>query len=241
MIETRDGVRLAYRTTGEGPLLVCQAGGPGRASRYLENLGGLDRHRTLFLFDSRGTGDSDRTPDLSYEHVAADLEDVRRHLGVESFDLLGHSAGAATAMVYAATHPGRVHRLVLVTPSGRLQGVRGNGDVSRRETYGAWTEAAQRHAAHVDDEMDRVAERSFGGTERPDLVATLRTLDTPVLVVAGGADRVTPVAAAEAVAASFQDATLHVLDGVGHYPWVEAPEEFVPLVADFLGSSTVYA
>jgi pimeloyl-ACP methyl ester carboxylesterase len=39
------------------------------------------------------------------------------HLGLERLDLLGHSAGANLAVRYAADHPDRVARLVLVTPS----------------------------------------------------------------------------------------------------------------------------
>lgn len=236
MIVTRDGLRLAYETVGNGPLLVCQPGGPGRASRYLRDLAGLTATRTLVRYDAAGTGASDRPDDtgrLRYTELAGDLDDVRRHLGLETFDLIAHSAGAVVAQAYAATHPDRVRRLVLVTPSGGLHGVHGE-DVSRPETYGTWDEKAQDHASTVDEEMDRTAERSFQGEPRPDLVAALRAVESPVLVVAGGADRLTPVAAAEAVAASFPHAALHVLPHIGHYPWIEAPEEFARLVEGFL-------
>ncbi len=236
MIVTRDGLRLAYQSLGEGPPLVCQPGGPGRASRYLRDLAGLSQARTLIRYDAAGTGDSDRPADTSrlrYTELAEDLEDVRRHLGLDTLDLLGHSAGAVVAQVYAATHPERVRSLTLVTPSGRLQGVDGE-DVSRPETYGTFDDAAREHAAHVDDEMDRTAERAFRGEQRPDLVAALREVRAPVLVVAGAEDRLTPPAAARAVAACFPDAQLHELPGVGHYPWVEAPEEFRRLVVEFL-------
>ncbi|MFE7871203.1 alpha/beta fold hydrolase, partial [Micromonospora humida] len=38
------------------------------------------------------------------------------------FALLGHDAGATVAQAYAATHPERLTRLVLVCPGSRLQG-----------------------------------------------------------------------------------------------------------------------
>ncbi|HEV2891361.1 MAG TPA: alpha/beta hydrolase [Frankiaceae bacterium] len=223
---TRDGVTLSYTTRGNGPLLVCQPGGPGRASRYLGDLGGLDATRTLLLLDARGTGASGRTERLAMPYLAGDLEDLRAHLGVERFDLLAHSAGAVVAQVFARQHP--VGRLVLVTPSGRLQDVTGE-DVSRPETYGTWNAAAQAHAAHVDEEMDRRAEcgfYDFGDVPRG-------TIDAETLVVAGGADRLTPVAAAEAIAAEIPRTSLVVLDGVGHYPWVESPS-FAAIVEEFL-------
>jgi len=118
-----DGVRLAYMQVGEGPPLVCVAGGPGRAAGYLEDLGGLSRSRTLVLLDARATGRSEVPPDpasLRYDRLADDLEALRAHLGLSVLDLLGHSAGALVAQAYAAEH--RVGRLVLVTPSDTLQG-----------------------------------------------------------------------------------------------------------------------
>ena len=113
-----DGTRLAYRTLGTGPLLLCLPGGPGRAAAYLEDLGGLAAHRTLVLLDSRGTGASDLpADDFSYtaESLAQDVDGLRVHLGLETADVLGHSAGAKVAQVWAAQHPDRVGRLVLVT------------------------------------------------------------------------------------------------------------------------------
>jgi pimeloyl-ACP methyl ester carboxylesterase len=95
-------------------------GGPGRASAYLEDLGGLARDRTLLLLDLRGTGRSELPADrdsLAFPRLADDVEDVRRALGLHEVDVLGHSAGCHVALVHAARYPGSVRRLVLVTPS----------------------------------------------------------------------------------------------------------------------------
>lgn len=117
-----DGTELAYRVTGDGgaPPLVCLPGGPGRAAAYLEDLGGLGAHRTLIPPDTRGSGASAMPADLAtcrVDRLVADVEALRGHLGLETFDLLGHSAGGSLAQLYAAAHPERLRRLVLVTPS----------------------------------------------------------------------------------------------------------------------------
>lgn len=120
-----DGTSLAYRRLGAGPLLVCIPGGPGRASEYLEDLGGLSEHRTLVLLDNRGTGASAMPADrstLRLDRLADDVEALRLHLGEEALHVLGHSAGAVVAQVWAARHPTRVASLTLVTPSDKLQG-----------------------------------------------------------------------------------------------------------------------
>ncbi|MEV3967793.1 alpha/beta hydrolase [Streptomyces sp. NPDC050698] len=115
-----DGTTLAYHVTGEGPPLVCLPGGPMQDSVYLGDLGGLTAHRTLIRLDLRGTGRSAVPSDTaSYrcDRLVGDVEALRAELGLERMDLLGHSAGANLAVLYAARHPRRVGRLALVTPS----------------------------------------------------------------------------------------------------------------------------
>lgn len=124
---TYDGTELAYHLRGEGEPLICLPGGPMRDSAYLGDLGGLAAGRRLVLLDLRGTGDSAVPADPStyrVDHQVADVEALRAHLGLERMDLLAHSAGGNLAQLYAAAHPGRLRRLVLVTPTSLALGVR---------------------------------------------------------------------------------------------------------------------
>ncbi|MFJ5230654.1 alpha/beta fold hydrolase [Kitasatospora sp. NPDC088391] len=122
IFEAYDGTALHYERFGDGPPLVALPGGPGMDARYLGTLGGLDARRQLIRLDPRGCGRSAAPADpasCAFDRQAADLEALREHLGVDSLDLLGHSAGALTAQRYAAEFPSRVRSLVLVTPVGR--------------------------------------------------------------------------------------------------------------------------
>ena len=117
-----DGTRLALHLTGHGDPLLCLPGGPMLDSGYLRDLGGLAAHRAFARLDLRGTGASDAPTDpASYrcDRQVADVESVRRHLGLDRLALLAHSAGANLAYAYAAAHPDRVARLILVAPSTR--------------------------------------------------------------------------------------------------------------------------
>ncbi|MGB2571675.1 alpha/beta fold hydrolase [Micromonospora citrea] len=130
-----DGTRLAYHSSGDGPALICLPGGPMQASAYLGDLGGLSAHRRLVRLDLRGTGESAAPVDpATYrcDRQVADVEALRRHLGLERVDLAGHCAGATLALLYAARHPDRVDRLVLLNPSPRPVGVEVT-DRDRRE------------------------------------------------------------------------------------------------------------
>jgi pimeloyl-ACP methyl ester carboxylesterase len=121
-----DGTRLAYHQAGEGRALICVPGGPMQASAYLDDLGGLSAHRSLVLLDLRGTGESAVPADpTSYrcDRLVDDVEALRGHLGLDGIDLLGHSAGAALALLYAARHRDRIGRLALLNPSPRAVGL----------------------------------------------------------------------------------------------------------------------
>ena len=114
-----DGTEIGYRVLGDGPPLVCLPGGPGRAADYLGDLGGLDRSRQLILIDPRGVGLSADPADpatFRADRLVADVEALRDQLGLGQLDLLAHSAGCVLATFYAAAHPQRLSRLILVTP-----------------------------------------------------------------------------------------------------------------------------
>lgn len=130
-----DGSRLAYRVEGDGEPLVCLPGGPS-ASAYLGDLGGLTAHRRVTALDLRGTGGSDTPEDLAAyrcDRLVDDVEALREHLGLGQMDLLGHSGAANLAVQYAARHPDRVRRLVLVGPGTRAVGIDITPEM-RRET-----------------------------------------------------------------------------------------------------------
>jgi proline iminopeptidase len=79
----------------------------------------LANGRALFYYDQRGGGRSPvarETPVGWREHVA-DLDAVRRHLGLERLTLCAYSWGGLLAILYHLEHPGRVERLALVSPA----------------------------------------------------------------------------------------------------------------------------
>ncbi|MFG1694927.1 alpha/beta fold hydrolase [Nonomuraea sp. NPDC049309] len=140
-----DGTTLACHESGSGSPLICLPGGPMQHSGYLEDLGGLTAHRRLVKLDPRGTGDSAAPGDpetYRCDRLVDDVEALRAHLGLDRLTLLGHSAGANLALMYATRHPTRVSALVLVTPSPLAAGIEVTGqerlDVARLRAAEPW-------------------------------------------------------------------------------------------------------
>lgn len=109
-------VRVSGPATAERTLIAV-AGGPGASHHYiraLEQVAG-DKRRVL-IFDPRGVGASTPPADEDYSlpRYADDVEAIRRSVGVETFDLLGHSFGGLVAMEYVSRFPQRVRSIAFV-------------------------------------------------------------------------------------------------------------------------------
>jgi len=117
------GAPLYYRSAGSGTPAVLLSGGPGFTVDYMVPVGDFlpTDYRRIF-FEQRGTGKS-RPPTLTPESmtlqvVVEDLEALRLHLKQDRLLLIGHSWGGMLAMAYAAAHPDRVDRLILIGSGG---------------------------------------------------------------------------------------------------------------------------
>jgi pimeloyl-ACP methyl ester carboxylesterase len=71
---------------------------------------------------------------------------------------------------------------------------------------------------------------------RSDIVDQLRRIPSPTLVVVGGLDPVTPLAASEDIVESMGEgiAQLEVVDAAGHFTWLDAPDAYWPVIVEFV-------
>ncbi|WP_197376081.1 prolyl aminopeptidase [Mycolicibacterium baixiangningiae] len=103
------------------PALVVH-GGPGSGKSHGAHKGFDPDVFKVVLFDQRGCGDStpsaaDPTTDMAHnttEHLLADMEALRQHLGVQRWLLYGGSWASTLILAYAERHPERVLGIVLV-------------------------------------------------------------------------------------------------------------------------------
>lgn len=119
------GLDFAVFTTPEvpgAPPLVCVNGGMIYSHALLwPALSPLAASRQLILYDQRGRGASAVPPaarQSRIEYDAGDLAALRSAIGVERWDVLGHSWGGGIAMLAAARDVLGVRRLVLVDAVG---------------------------------------------------------------------------------------------------------------------------
>ncbi|WP_067685931.1 prolyl aminopeptidase [Nocardia jejuensis] len=124
LLDVGEGDRVYWETSGNPdgrPVLVVH-GGPGGGGRRGARKTFDPTVFRIVMFDQRGCGESlphasDPGVDLAHnttEHLLADMERLREHLGIERWVLYGGSWGCTLILAYAQRHPDRVIGIVLV-------------------------------------------------------------------------------------------------------------------------------
>jgi pimeloyl-ACP methyl ester carboxylesterase len=184
-------------------------------------------------------------------------------LGIERTQLVLHDFGGPIGLTWAATHaewiasitlidigilPGyKWHRLARLwrTPVlGELFMATANRRaflklVDREEPRGLPRPFTERMWDHYDKRTRKAVLKLYRATDEPGapdpaLVAALKSVDPPALVIWGGGDAYLPSSYAERQREFFPKAEVHVLPHSGHWPFADDPTEVERLLLDFL-------
>lgn len=242
--------RTHYRWIGpvRGPVLVAVHGlsSPSDVWEGLaQGLAGLG-YRVL-VYDLFGRGFSDAVSGRQdAEFFIQQLEDLLEHLELEEeLTLVGYSMGGAVATAFAARHPERMHRLILLAPSGIAQAEDGLHRFMRRwPVLGDWLHAVYEPARmragliagkDVESEVPGIPQMQLRELNHkgffPALLASRRGLlsdiqrdehralgvqDIPVVAIWAQNDTVIPIAGLGTLAQWNRAARQEVIDGAGH-------------------------
>jgi len=115
----RDGLRLHYLDEGEGDPVVMVHGNPSWSIYFRRLATALRSDYRVIVPDHIGCGLSDKPDDARYSYTlssrADDLEALLDHLRLDRpITLVLHDWGGMIGMVYAARHPDRIGRLVVM-------------------------------------------------------------------------------------------------------------------------------
>lgn len=111
---------LHFDMRGEGETIIATHG-LCESSAYWTKSGVADALSDRFrvaAFDMRGHGKTTTTGDparYDVDSLAADIDVLADHLGLERFHLLGHATGSVISVRYAATRPDRVRSLAVTS------------------------------------------------------------------------------------------------------------------------------
>lgn len=265
---TVDGLRIRIVSSGAGPTVVLFHGLGDWANTWQNTLTGLSTRFRLIAVDLPGHGLSDKNlPDYSAEWYLCFGQSLVRELGLDTFAVVGESAGGLLAAMLALALPGQVNALALVASGGlgrevswslRLASVPVLSRVitlPSRRLVAAFSRSLFYDPKLVTDEWVElhynlwyrlgVRETVLGLArrnlsirgQRLVLLQKMNALSVPAAAFWGRQDRVIPFAHAYRLKAVRPATRLHVYDRCGHMPQWERPEDFHRDLASFLEDS----
>jgi pimeloyl-ACP methyl ester carboxylesterase len=261
-------VSIAYQVVGEGPRdLVVVPGWISNIELFWDDPSSVRFHESLakfcrlILFDKRGTGLSDRVPDIpSLETRMDDVRAVMDAAGSERAALFGYSEGGPLCILFAATYPDRV--TALITHGSYARRIRSD-DHPWAPTVEAWERFIEstvrdwggpvgleaRAPSRMHDEafvqwwarFTRMSASPASSAQvlrmnaQIDVRGILPTVRVPTLLLHPTGDRVVDVQCSRYMAARIPGAKLVELPGIDHLPYADNAEHVLREIRSFLG------
>ncbi len=135
-----DGVKLWYLVKGKGPILIAypsSGGWGGDCSIYVEYLKPWEETRTVIYLEPRGLGKSERLDSLNnytMDRYVEELEEFRKKLEIDKFDLYGHCFAGMISMKYALKYGHHLNKMIVMSTWPKLTG-NWNDWLSKRNGY----------------------------------------------------------------------------------------------------------
>jgi len=213
----------------------------------------LPQHLKLIRFDKRGHGlSSNPAGRYTMDELVDDAEQLLDHLHIKSCIFIGLSIGGMIGQSLAAKRPDLIKAMVLSNTAAKMgERLDWNLRIARVESGGMacmsdailsrWFSAAflktseaigWRHLLQRTPASGYVA--CCHALANADLSEQTATLKLPVMGIAGTEDGASPPDVVEATIKLIKHASFHVIEGAGHLPCVEKPDEYAALVCQFI-------
>jgi pimeloyl-ACP methyl ester carboxylesterase len=255
-----DTVKLHYSEAGQGMPVVLLHGFPLSSAIWHKQQDRLKDLYRVITPDLRGHGQSPAPAGVyEMETLARDVLALLDSLQIEKAVILGHSMGGYVVLAAWKLAPERFLALGLIdsqaaadTEEARQGRLRMAGKVAAEGSQAVATAMLPKlfaPALAVGDPMIEQVRQMIlktpraaiigslnGMAVRPNAIATLATINIPMLILTGDKDQLIPRARAEAMTALLSKATLAIVENAGHMPMLERPEATTTAIRRFLSA-----
>ena len=217
---------------------------------YLLNYG------SVLCFDKQGHGLSSKSSESNYPIVkySQDVIALLDFLKIEKTILIGSSIGGIIGQYLGVFHADRIDKLILCNSApkvgtfegweNRINHVKSKGIVSfSNDIMNAWF-SEKFNSTHfeiitgINTMLINSNEDGYitacKALQANDLTDIIKKINIPTLCIAGSEDGSTPPSLVESMACLIPNAEYHLIEGVGHLPFVEQPSLFTDVILIFL-------
>jgi esterase len=259
IISVTIGMRLHFHVSGEGFPFILLHGFLGSLDNWRATSKRLGSRYQVYSLDLRNHGSSPHSGVMNYPVMARDVCEFMNEQRLPAAFVLGHSMGGKVAMQFATDFPNRVEKLIVVdiTPKEYQPMHRPilNALLALDlKTYKSFGEvdtalAAAVREVHVRQFLLKNLTRGKGGqlgwrihleaiAENYDDLTTAispqRKFDHPVCFIRGGRSNYIEESDVSIIREAFPQAKIRTIVNAGHWVHVDAAEEFLRIVTDFL-------
>jgi pimeloyl-ACP methyl ester carboxylesterase len=234
-VQTVGQARIYYEVAGKGEPLILLHGLSGSTNWWRKNVSALSSQYRLYLVDLVGFGRS-RKQHFSLQDSALILQHWLDMLGLQQFNLIGHSMGGFIAANMAALTQQRIDRLVLVDPAAGplhrtyLQGMLGLVQALRYMPVDflpvLFNDAFRAGPLTMISAITAIM--------NADMSEWLSKIQARTLIIWGEYDRLLPLEIGSRLRERLPAAQFQLIKGAGHNPMWDRPQEFNRAVLDFL-------
>jgi pimeloyl-ACP methyl ester carboxylesterase len=201
----------------------------------------------LFFMELPGHGGARGETTQDIQGCARWIKAALQELKVLNPIVIGHSMGGAITMELALRNPDLPRALVLVSTGARLKVLPAILDALTKDFPQAVALICKlSFAPDVRPEILKTAVQEmqkntadilisdFTACGRFDFMEEVQAITVPTLVICGDQDSLTPIKYSQYLADKIAGASLAIIEGAGHLPMMERPQEFNKAVETFL-------
>lgn len=245
--------QLFFETIGDGIPLILLHGYPLDHSIWQEVAAGLKNEARIIMPDLRGQGKSP-APAGTYlmEDLAGDILQILDKLNIEKTIIAGHSMGGYVALALAKIHPERLSGLALVAShayadsaekkKARLDSIERIKREGVQPILAPMAEKLSKDPSVVDRCRALAASASAQGiigtlaglVAREDMADVFFGLEIPTMMISGMEDQINPPSVNREMARGLKSSWLVEIEGAGHMPMLEKPEQVIQAFKSFI-------
>lgn len=251
MIVDIEKIKINYICQGEGEDVLILHGWGANIDTVMPIVNLLKTHFKVYAVDLPGFGKSEKPKEVfGSEDYARVVKEFLDKMGIKKVILIGHSFGGKLSIILGSKYPEMVEKIVLINSAGLIpkRGLKYYIKVYSfkllkflYKSFFFWLDKEEKMEKFYKKfgstdyrEADGIMRRILVKVVNENLKPILGEIKAPTLLIWGDKDTATPLYMGKIMEREIPDSGLVVLEGAGHYSYLDDFNRFAIIIRTFL-------